>query len=90
MDEVEKLRVDLSTINEINMRFRKIQASFEEHQKKYVDNDEFSKEMSFLKYSIKEIQSERTHLARNDEIKAAFEFIEKKIKEIVIVLTDKF
>ena len=29
-------------------------------------------------------------MAKQDEIKLAFEFIEAKIKDIVIVLTDKF
>ena len=29
-------------------------------------------------------------MAKQDEIKLAFEFIENKIKEIVIILTDKF
>jgi hypothetical protein len=39
---------------------------------------------------MKEVQSYSSKLVKNDEIKSAFEFIETKIKEIVIVLTDKF
>lgn len=57
VDEVEKLRVDSSTINEINMRFRKIQDNLEEHKKKYVIQDDFEKEISYLKHLVKEIQA---------------------------------
>jgi len=36
MDDIEKLRIDLSTIQEINMRFRTIQANYQEQDYKYL------------------------------------------------------
>lgn len=53
LDEVEKNRIDQITINEINMRFRKIQTAYQEHENKYVPNAIYENEIKKVNDSIR-------------------------------------
>ena len=46
---MEKAKIDLNTINEIKIRYRKIQTGLEEHEEKYVLKQNFQKELNNLK-----------------------------------------
>ena len=90
MEEVDKVKVDLSTINEIKIRYRKIQSGYEDQDRKYISKQVYQADLTSLKESIREMQNFVPKYAKQDEVKQAFEFIETKIKDIVVVLTSKF
>jgi hypothetical protein len=72
------------------MRFRKIQASCQEQDYKYVLSECYQKEGKLLRESVKDIEAKLNKMANKDEVKEALVFIETKIKEMALVLTDKF
>ena len=53
MEEVEKMKMDLHTINEIKIRYRKIQASYEDQENKFVLKQNHQKDLTQLKESFR-------------------------------------
>ena len=53
MEEVEKMKMDLHTINEIKIRYRKIQASYEDQENKFVLKQNHQKDLAQLKESFR-------------------------------------
>lgn len=63
-EEIEKLRVDLSTINEIKMRYRKIESTFQEQEENYVAKSTYTKQYDSVKETIRDIQAFSMKLAK--------------------------
>ena len=90
MEEVDKIKVDLQTINEIKIRYRKIQSDYEDQESRFINKKVYQKDQASLKENIRELQNFIPKYAKKDEVKQAFEFIESKIKDIVVVITNRF
>ena len=63
------MRIDLSTINEINMRFRKIQTSYQEQDYKYVLSESYAKDAKAVKEGVKDIEAKLNKMAHRDEVR---------------------
>ena len=66
MEEVEKVKVDLSTINEIKMRYRKIQSDYEDQLSRFIPKNTYQKDQTSLKESIRELQNFIHKYAKQD------------------------
>jgi hypothetical protein len=90
IEEAEKIRVDVNTINEVKLRFKQIQTAMELESIRYVNHSTYHKEVDNIYKRLGEIDAALPKLAKKEEVVSAFAFIESKIKEIVTVLSTKF
>lgn len=75
IDEAEKMRVDVNTVNEIKLRFKQIQTAMELEEIRYVNHNTYQKEVDFVRKRLGEIDGSMPKLAKKDEVVAAFVFI---------------